>query len=189
MILILTTDPQKEVFDVVNEKDEVVGNALRSEVHQDKSLIHRSVAVLVFQNDRLYLQRRSKTKDTYAGYWTCSCSGHVDTGETYKDAAKRELSEELGLQIDAPLLFLKKKIIRYPAETEYISFFRYNTSAKIVVNATEISEGKFFEFDRQFIDVDLPSLNVTPCLRYICECLIKESSKTSNRWSHGFQSP
>lgn len=178
--ILTTTDPQKELFDVVNEKDEVVGSALRSKVHQDKSLIHRSVAVLVFQNNRLYLQRRNETKDTYAGYWTCSCSGHVDIGETYEDAAKRELGEELGLQIEEPLLFLQKKIIRYPAETEYISFFRYNTSVKIVVNATEISEGKFFEFNQKFIDVDLPSLNVTPCLKYICELLIKESSKTSH---------
>lgn len=179
MPLTLTTDSQKEVFDVVNEKDEVVGTALRREVHQDTSLIHRSIAVLVFHNNRLYLQRRSETKDTYAGYWTCSCSGHVNTGETYEEAAKRELSEELGFDVEGPLLFLQKKIIRYPGETECISFFRYDTSAEIIANVAEISEGMFFEFNQKFVDVDLPLLNVTPCLNYICKCLIKELSKTS----------
>src|SRR3990167_10342213 len=167
MPLTLTTDPQEEVFDVVNEKDEVIGTALRSEVHKDASLIHRSIAVLVFQNNRLYLQRRSETKDTYAGYWTCSCSGHVNAGETYEDAAKRELGEELGLHVEEPLLLLQKKIIRYTKETECISFFRYNTSAEIVANDKEISEGRFFEFNQRFIDVELRSLSVTPCLKYI----------------------
>lgn len=177
MALKLTTDPQDEVFDVVNEQDEVIGTALRREVHQDASLIHRAIAVLVFQNSQLYLQKRSVTKDTYPGYWTCSCSGHVDTGETYESAAKRELAEELGLQIDGPLLFLQKHIIRSPNETEYISFFRYETSAKIIANIMEISEGKLLEFDEKFIDVYLRVLNVTPCLKYICEYLLKKAHK------------
>jgi isopentenyldiphosphate isomerase len=37
----------EEIFDVVNERDEVVGQAPRSEVHA-KKLLHRAVHVLVF---------------------------------------------------------------------------------------------------------------------------------------------
>lgn len=46
-----TTDPQNEVFDVVNEKDEVVGEAIRGEVHRNPKLIHRAVHIWVL-NDR-----------------------------------------------------------------------------------------------------------------------------------------
>lgn len=170
---VITTDPQEELFDVVNEQDEVIGSALRREVHRDGSLIHRSIAVLVFQNNRLYLQLRSTTKDTYPGHWTCSCSGHVDRSETYEQAAKREIEEELGLRIDGPLVFLRKDMIRYPHETEYISFFRYDTTAAIEPNLTEISEGRFVNLDEQFVDDELRYLPVTPCLEHICRCLLR----------------
>ena len=35
-------------------------------------------------------------KDLDPGLWTTSCSGHVDQGESYFDAAVRECKEELG---------------------------------------------------------------------------------------------
>ncbi len=91
-----------ELFDVVNEQDEPVGRALRSEVHA-RGLLHRAVHVLVFdQHGRLFLQKRSMTKDTSPGLWDSSCSGHLDAGEDYDAAAVRELREELGLTVTAP---------------------------------------------------------------------------------------
>ena len=47
----------EEIFDVVNERDEVVGQAPRSEVHA-KKLLHRAVHVLVFNSHgQLFLHR------------------------------------------------------------------------------------------------------------------------------------
>ena len=45
----ITTDQQNEVFDVVNENDEVVGEATRGEVHQNPKLIHRVVHIWILK--------------------------------------------------------------------------------------------------------------------------------------------
>jgi isopentenyl-diphosphate delta-isomerase type 1 len=86
-----------EYFDVVNERDEPIGRARRSEVHA-RSLWHRAVHILVFNDSgAVLLQKRSLAKDLSPGLWDSSCSGHVDAGEDYDTAAGRELGEELGL--------------------------------------------------------------------------------------------
>jgi isopentenyl-diphosphate delta-isomerase len=93
-----------ELFDVVDDDDQVIGQAPRREVHAQR-LSHRAVHVLVHDAmGRLFLQKRSLGKDTFPGCWDSSCSGHVDAGETYLEAARRELGEELGWRDLSPPL-------------------------------------------------------------------------------------
>jgi isopentenyl-diphosphate Delta-isomerase len=90
---------REEIFDVVNERDEVIGQAPRREVHARK-LWHRAVHVLVFNlRGEVFLQKRSMQKDTAAGLWDSSSSGHLDSGEGYDACAVRELREEIGLDL------------------------------------------------------------------------------------------
>ena len=87
----------EEIFDVVNERDEVIGQATRQEVHR-LGLLHRAVHVLVFNSSgQVFLQKRSLKKDRQPGVWDSSASGHVDRGEDYDACAARELREEIGL--------------------------------------------------------------------------------------------
>jgi isopentenyl-diphosphate delta-isomerase type 1 len=138
-----TTDNQNEVFDVVNEQDQVVGKATRGEVHKNKNLIHRSVGVLVFNSKgELLLQKRSETKDTDPGKWTISCSGHVNSGDTYENTAKRELREELGVQ--APLIYIHVYMYRGLQETEMHTLYKTVSDGPFVFHPLEIDIGKFF---------------------------------------------
>lgn len=85
-----------ELFDVVDASDRVIGQAPRREVHA-RGLHHRATHILVHDaQGRVFLQRRSLAKDMFPGRWDSSCSGHVDAGEDYATAARRELGEELG---------------------------------------------------------------------------------------------
>ncbi len=85
-----------ELFDVVDHEDHVLGQAPRHEVHA-KGWLHRATHVIVHDAEgRIYLQKRSPAKDTFPGCWDSSCSGHLDAGEDYAVAARRELGEELG---------------------------------------------------------------------------------------------
>src|SRR5882757_2672876 len=88
-----------EIFDVVNDRDEVIGQEMRANVHR-LGLKHRAVHVLVFnRRGELFLQKRSMKKDTFPGAWDSSSSGHLDTGEDYDTCAVRELQEEIGLTV------------------------------------------------------------------------------------------
>lgn len=107
----LLDSPQQEneLFDVVDENDSVITQAPRREVHQ-KNLIHRATHVLVFnKRGQLLLQQRSAFKDTAPLKWDSSVSGHLNAGESYADAAIRELQEEMGItaeSLPAPLAIL-----------------------------------------------------------------------------------
>lgn len=88
-----------ELFDRVNQQDDVIGTTHKQEAHT-KGYIHRVVAVYVFDKDgRLYVQHHQKSN-----MYDHSVGGHVAKGESYDQAATREASEELG--ITDPLTFL-----------------------------------------------------------------------------------
>jgi 16S rRNA (adenine1518-N6/adenine1519-N6)-dimethyltransferase len=89
-----------ELVDVVDEQDRVERTLPRDEVHA-QGLLHRCVHVFVFDaHGRLWLQKRALDLRLYAGKWTSSASGHVDAGEDYLTAARREVDEELGIKVE-----------------------------------------------------------------------------------------
>ena len=156
---------QNEIYDVVDKYDQVIGKATRREIHE-KNLMHRSVHVFVFNSyNQIFLQKRSNLKDENPGYWDTSAAGHVDSGETYDECAKRELWEEL--QIKESLQYFVK--IQACSETynEHVQVYLCKTDASIAINKEEISEGKYFDW------LTLPSLiessteNFTSSFRYI----------------------
>ena len=59
---------------------------------------HRTVVHLCVFNSRgqLLIQRRAKEKYSYPLRWDVTAAGAVDAGETSRQAAERELREELG---------------------------------------------------------------------------------------------
>ena len=142
-----TTDNQEEVFDVVDGNDKVVGKATRREVHSDKKLMHRSIGVVLFNGRHdIFLQRRSITKDTDALSWTISCSGHVRSGDSYDETAKRELEEELGVK-GVVLSLLTKYFYSGQSETEVVQLYTVNYRGEIKLQNEEILEGRFFSKD------------------------------------------
>jgi len=87
----------EEIFDVCDEHDRVIGQAPRSVVHAN-AWLHRAVHIFVFNRQgQFLLHRRSAKKDQSPLTYTSSASGHLAAGESYDEAAPRELEEELGL--------------------------------------------------------------------------------------------
>lgn len=87
----------EEMFDVVDENDRVLGPQPRASVHVN-NLRHRAAHIVLFNAaGEILLQKRSIWKDRNPGLWDSSAAGHVDAGETYAEAARRELEEELGI--------------------------------------------------------------------------------------------
>jgi len=134
-----------ELFDVVDVADRVISQSIRREVHARK-LLHRAVHVMVHDaNGRLFLQRRSLSKDTFPGCWDSSCSGHVDAGENYVIAARRELGEELGWHdVSLPLRPLLKLDACPETGYEFIQMFMMGPlSGPFDLHPEEITEGRW----------------------------------------------
>jgi isopentenyldiphosphate isomerase len=101
--------------------------------------------VLVFNSrGEVFLQKRSMKKDTAAGLWDSSSSGHLDSGEDYDACAVRELREELGLEIKSPPQRLFK--IDACAETgwEFCWVYRCESEGPFVLHPDEIETGNWF---------------------------------------------
>lgn len=128
---------------VVNERDEVVDRRLRSDIHR-LQLRHRSVHLLVFNpNNEIFLQRRALSKDINPGLWDTSAAGHVDFGEEILTSALRELREELGITPRSTPEFLIKLEADANTGWEFISLFKTVAEEPLVLEASEILEGKW----------------------------------------------
>jgi len=146
-------DNPHELFDVVDARDRVIGQATRGEVHA-RGLLHRAAHVFVFNSQgQLLLQQRSATKDSYPLCWTSSCSGHLDSGETYQAAAVRELREEIGLE--AYVEFLVKFPAGSETSNEHTSLFRAICDKEPSPDPTEVADlqwGTVEEWQRELVN-------------------------------------
>ena len=134
----------EDIFDVVNDDDEIIGRELRSVVHA-RGLRHRAVHVLVYNAaGQLFLQKRSMTKDNDPGLWDSSCSGHVDSGESYAVAAERELMEEIDLLVDEPMEELFKIEASAGTGWEFAVIYRTESEGPFTLCPEEIDEGRWF---------------------------------------------
>jgi isopentenyldiphosphate isomerase len=132
-----TTDDQAELFQVVDADDRPVAVRTRADCHADSGLIHRSVFVVIDTGAGILFQQRGLTKDTYPGFWCLSCAGHVSAGESYDEAAQRELAEEVGV-VDGELELLGTLLMRLPDETEMGAVFRMRHAGPFVVEPPEV---------------------------------------------------
>ena len=134
----------EEIFDVVNERDEVIGQAPRSEVHRRK-LNHRAVHVLVFNSQGdLFLQKRSMVKDCFPGAWDSSASGHLDRGEDYDACAVREVCEELGVALGRTPQRLFKVDACVETGYEFVWVYQCAHEGPFVLHPEEIEKGGWF---------------------------------------------
>lgn len=136
----------EEIFDVVDQQDQVLYQAPRSVVHANHWL-HRAVHIFVFNSrGELLIHRRSATKDEAPLKCTSSASGHLSAGEDYATAAVRELEEELGLK--APVDYLGI----FPANGamtsyEHSGLYRAITDETPTFDPGEILSGEFHTLD------------------------------------------
>ncbi|MFD7227189.1 NUDIX hydrolase [Streptomyces sp. NPDC059881] len=89
--------PADEILDIVDENDEVIGQAPRGEAYA-RGLRHRCVFVQARDaRGRIFVHRRTPTKLVFPSLYDMFVGGVVGAGESYDDAALREAEEELGV--------------------------------------------------------------------------------------------
>lgn len=152
----------QELIAVVDENDQFIENQPRNKVHQ-LGLRHRAVHILVFNNQQqLFLQKRSLSKDINAGLWDTSAAGHVDAGESYDACAHRETIEELGVCVDATLEFMFKLPAKLETGMEFVQVYRSSHNGPFTLEAKEIDGGQWFnihEISQRVADNDMTLTN------------------------------
>jgi 16S rRNA (adenine1518-N6/adenine1519-N6)-dimethyltransferase len=131
-----------ERFPVVDKNDRICGYRSRAEVHAN-NLRHRAVHILIFnQAGDVYLQQRSRWKDRHPLKWDSSAAGHVTAREDYDETARRELKEEL--RLDVPLERIFRLTASSRTDHEFIWGYRGGVSEDLAPNKREIERGVFF---------------------------------------------
>lgn len=153
----MSVSPAEEIFDVVDEFDNVIDQRPRAEVHR-LGLRHRSTHLLVFnQAGQIFLQKRSMEKDENPGQWDSSVSGHVDSGESYDECVVREAREEIGLALaDTP-----KRLFKFDADPdtgmEFCWIYSVQSEGPFELDPVEITAGRWYdpgELDRAVANSD-----------------------------------
>lgn len=137
-----------EWFDIVDEESRVLGKAPRSICHNGTKLLHPVVHVHIFNSSKkLLLQKRKLTKKIQPGKWDTSVGGHIMSGESLEDALKREIKEEVGLDVDIKeLVPISKYVYESDVEKELVFSFVLFNNGPFDHQKEEIDEVKYFDF-------------------------------------------
>lgn len=141
-------NPQ-EIFPIVTKEGTVIGKATRYECHSGSMLLHPVVHLHLFNPEKkLYLQKRSMSKDIQPGKWDTSVGGHVDYGESILQALLREAREELGLTGIIPVP-LYNYLFQSEIEREMVHTFYAGTyETAITPDKSEIDTGAFWSIEK-----------------------------------------
>lgn len=157
-------EPSDELFDLVDEDGQVVGSALRQQVHGNPSLLHPVIHCVVLNSrGELLLQLRALSKTVQPGKWDLSVGGHVASGEPVEAALAREMAEEIGVDAEAARpRFLYRYVWRNDFESELVSTFGCSWDGAVQRQEDEIDELRFFT--RTELETEVGSGRLTPNL-------------------------
>ncbi|MAG08316.1 NUDIX hydrolase [Candidatus Woesearchaeota archaeon] len=130
----------------VDEEDNVIEKVARSRMRAE-NLMHRGTSIFVFNSKgEILVHKRTKTKDSFPGYYDLVNGGTVAFGESYEDNAVREIEEEIGAK-DVELEALFK--FKYDGEMArvFIQAYRLVYDGPVIFQKEEIESGRFMPLD------------------------------------------
>lgn len=152
---------EEEYLDVLTKTGQKTGlRKLREHVHRDGDY-HRAVHVWIYSESthELLLQKRADCKDSWPGQWDISSAGHISAGDSSLITARRELQEELGVNLpedafELLFVFLQECVIndgKY-INNEFNDVYVVTTLAPIPLEAfslqeSEVSAVKYIPFE------------------------------------------
>ena len=161
-----------EIFD--NENQPLHYTKARHQVHIDGDW-HRTVQIFIInEQEQVLCNFRSAEKDVFPLFWDLSIGGHVSPGESYLNAALREVYEEVGIKLEPhELRFIVHFSIDGWDETtkhidrEHAAIFLHRTHLTIAdfdFAEDEIETLEFFSINeiRENILSDVPAIRFIP---------------------------
>lgn len=133
-----------EKWDILDQNGNSLGKTVqRSKVQFKPGEYHLVVHIWVVSSDgNILIQRRADSKREMPGQWAAN-GGCAIAGETSLAAARRELSEELGIECDDNAL---KKVLRLRRRNSLIDIWVVTTDLsldELKLQETEVAEAKW----------------------------------------------
>lgn len=142
-----------EYIDIVDEENNLIGKVEEKLYAHKQNLFHRTIhAWIINDKKELLIQKRSSSKKSYPNYWDISGAGHIKAGESILDGLKREMKEELGVEIDESKLeyigVIKSTEEPNNMEFQYVCLIRLDKDVSdYVFEDNEVSEVKYVYFE------------------------------------------
>lgn len=159
-----------EIIDVVNEKNELIGKIETRQIVHQNNLWHRHISCwIINEKGEILFQKRSLNKKNNPDMWS-KLGGHILSGEKPKEALKREIREELGVDIYDKNITL---VGIYKSGNEINKYFSY----EYIVNVEYDIKDYEIQFD-ELSEVRYITINEMLDLRKI-----GDKNYTFNKWN------
>lgn len=160
----------EELIDCLDEFGNKTGVVKKkSDVKKDGDY-HRVIAVLVINGDNLLIHQRSNNKKVYPNLWSLFVRGHIQAGESSLDACKREIKEEIGIDINEDELEFIYTLKEEAKSKDYIENMFYDTYIlrknidikDITIQKEELNDIKFINIDEVQKQIENGNNNYVP---------------------------
>jgi isopentenyldiphosphate isomerase len=142
-----------EIYDLIDDKDNIIGKATWTEVHT-KGLLHQTCAAFIFKNEsrkEILLQKRSHTMTQDPDKYSISVGGHIISGESPDMGIRKELSEELLNGQDLSSLTIEKvgvvDVKDIPQNHEHLHLYEIFYNGDFFTDPKEVFEAKWFRWE------------------------------------------
>lgn len=128
----------------------------------NRKIVDVAVGILIRADGNFLLTSRPADK-VYAGYWEFP-GGKLEPGETVEQALKRELHEELGIEVGAAQLW-KVELVDYPHALVRLNFCKvFDWEGEL-----QMREGQLFSWEQLPVQVTPVLPGTVPVLTWFAE--------------------
>ncbi len=143
----------KPLIALADEEDEPIATQLRGTPPKKGRFVMIAAVLLFNSNHEIILQKIAEHKK-WGGLWTYSAAGHVDAGEDYRTAAKRELTEEMGIDADIKCQVASFPVFREGRQIAFHRVFAAYSDAAIVPDEQEVAAVRKISLPDLFAEID-----------------------------------
>jgi isopentenyl-diphosphate delta-isomerase len=161
---------------LIDFDDQVLGEMEKQQAHVEGKL-HRAFSVILYHEDKMLIHKRASEKYHCGGLWTNSCCSHPRIHESYDDAVKRRLMEELGVVCDTKEIFsfvyyyqFSNGLTEFELDHVYIGEY----DGEVSFDSSEIEEVKWISFEELKKDIVCNPTKYTPWFVVALKRVLKE---------------
>lgn len=136
---------EKEDWDLLNENRIPIGKTHPRGTALPPGTFHQVVHICIFWEGKLLIQQRQIWKKSWPGKWDVSVGGSVLAGETSRQAAEREIREELGVSLSLRGKLPRLTMIYADCFDDWWIIERKEPLATLCLQESEVKDAKWVD--------------------------------------------